>query len=151
MAQELFVNTEHPTTLRGGCWCWYTAIARAAIDRQAALNAEIRSQMEAIFTHHGHKRNVRSVAEVFAAQFRGMFGRTKYAYAHMGHLHHVDVKENNLMIVEQHRTLAAADAYTARGGWMSGRDAKVITYHRGFGEVGRITVSYDMVRDAVKV
>lgn len=104
----------------------------------------------AIFTHHGHKRNVKNVAEVFAAQFREIFGRTKYAYAHLGHLHHVDVKENNLMIVEQHRTLAAPDAFAARGGWISGRDAKVITYHREYGEVGRITVSYDMIKDAVE-
>jgi len=101
----------------------------------------------AIFTHHGHKRNVGNVAEVFAAKFREIFGRTKYAYAHMGHLHHLDVKENNLMVVEQHRTLAAADAYTARGGWLSGRDAKCITYHRQYGEVGRTTVSFDMVKD----
>lgn len=100
----------------------------------------------AIFTHHGHKRKVTNVAEVFAAQFREMFGRTKYAYAHMGHLHHTDVKENNLMIVEQHRTLAAPDAYAARGGWLAGRDAKVITYHKDYGEVGRITVSYDMIK-----
>ena len=99
----------------------------------------------AIFTHHGHKRKVTNVAEVLAAKFREIYGRTKYAYAHMGHLHSVDVKENNLMIVEQHRTLAAQDAYAARGGWLSGRDAKVITYHKDFGEVGRITVSYDMV------
>ena len=99
----------------------------------------------AIFTHHGHKRKVTNVAEVLAAKFREIYGRTKYAYAHMGHLHSVDVKENNLMIVEQHRTLAAPDAYAARGGWISGRDAKVITYHKDFGEVGRITVSYDMV------
>lgn len=99
----------------------------------------------AIFTHHGHKRKVTNVAEVLAAKFREIYGRTKYAYAHMGHLHSVDVKENNLMIVEQHRTLAAPDAYAARGGWLSGRDAKVITYHKDFGEVGRITVSYDMV------
>ncbi|MGB6105627.1 MAG: hypothetical protein WBF88_17430 [Pusillimonas sp.] len=102
----------------------------------------------AIFTHHGHKRKVTNVAEVFAAQFREMFGRTKYAYAHMGHLHHTDVKENNLMIVEQHRTLAAPDAYAARGGWLAGRDAKVITYHKSYGEVGRITVSYDMIKEA---
>lgn len=104
----------------------------------------------AIFTHHGHKRKVSNVSEVFAAQFREMFGRTKYAYAHMGHMHHVDMKENNLMIVEQHRTLAAADAYSARGGWISGRDAKVITYHREYGEVGRITVSFDMIKGALK-
>lgn len=72
-------------------------------------------------------------------------GRTKPG-AHLGHLHHVDVKENNLMIVEQHRTLAPADAYAARGGWLTGRDAKVITYHKQFGEVGRITISPDMLK-----
>lgn len=100
----------------------------------------------ALFFHHGHKRNVSNVSEVFAAQFREMFGRTKYAYAHLGHLHHIDVKENNLMIVEQHRTLAPADAYSARGGWLTGRDAKVISYHRDFGEVSRITINSAMLQ-----
>jgi len=100
----------------------------------------------ALFFHHGHKRKVTNVSEVFAGQFREMFGRTKYAYAHTGHLHSIDVKENNLMIVEQHRTLAPADAYAARGGWLSGRDAKVITYHINFGEVSRLTINSDMLK-----
>ena len=100
----------------------------------------------ALFFHHGHKRKVTNVSEVFAGQFREMFGRTKHAYAHMGHLHSVDVKENNLMIVEQHRTLAPGDAYSARGGWLSGRDAKVITYSKQFGEVSRLTINSDMLR-----
>jgi len=100
----------------------------------------------ALFFHHGHKRKVANVSEVFAGQFREMFGRTKHAYAHMGHLHSVDVKENNLMIVEQHRTLAPGDAYSARGGWLSGRDAKVITYSKQFGEVSRLTINSDMLR-----
>ena len=100
----------------------------------------------ALFFHHGHKRKISNVSEVFVAKFREMFGRTKYAYAHMGHLHHLDVKENQMMIVEQHRTLAPADAYAARGGWLSGRDAKVITYHREFGEVSRLTINSDMVK-----
>jgi hypothetical protein len=99
-----------------------------------------------LFFHHGHKRKVSNVSEVFASQFREMFGRTKYAYAHMGHLHHIDVKENSLMIVEQHRTLAPADAYSARGGWLSGRDAKVITYDKRFGEVSRLTINSDMLK-----
>jgi DNA-binding transcriptional regulator YdaS (Cro superfamily) len=99
----------------------------------------------ALFFHHGHKRNVANVSNVFANQFREMFGRTKHAYAHMGHLHHVDVKENNLMIVEQHRTLAANDAYSARGGYLSGRDAKVITYSKDYGEVSRLTINSDML------
>lgn len=100
----------------------------------------------ALFFHHGHKRKVANVSDVFVAQFRELFGRTKYAYAHMGHLHHIDIKENNLMIVEQHRTLAPLDAYAARGGWMSGRDAKVITYSKEFGEVSRLTINSDMLK-----
>jgi hypothetical protein len=100
----------------------------------------------ALFFHHGHKRRVHNVSEVFASQFREMFGRTKYAYAHTGHLHHTDVKENNLMIVEQHRTLAPADAYSARGGWLTGRDAKVITYDKRYGEVSRLTINSDMLK-----
>ena len=99
-----------------------------------------------LFFHHGHKRKVANVSQVFAAQFREMFGRTKHAYAHMGHLHSIDIKENNLMIVEQHRTLAPADAYAARGGWLSGRDAKVITYHINYGEVSRLTINSDMLK-----
>lgn len=100
----------------------------------------------ALFFHHGHKKNVATISSVFASQFREMYGRTKHAYAHMGHLHHIDVKENNLMIVEQHRTLAANDAYGARGGYLSGRDAKVITYHAEFGEVSRLTINSDMLQ-----
>ena len=100
----------------------------------------------ALFFHHGHKRKVANVSEVFAGQFREMFGRTKYAYAHMGHYHSIDIKENNLMIVEQHRTLAPGDAYSARGGWLSGRDAKVISYDRRYGEVSRLTINSDMLR-----
>lgn len=99
----------------------------------------------ALFFHHGHKRKPANVDTVFAAKFREIFGRTKHAYAHMGHLHHVDQRETNLMVVEQHRTLAAPDAYASRGGWMSGRDAQVISYSRRFGEVGRLKISDKML------
>ncbi|HHF0618035.1 TPA: winged helix-turn-helix domain-containing protein [Pseudomonas aeruginosa] len=119
---------------------------RITVDRSPSPYNAYEFGKTALFFHHGHKRKVTNVSEVFAAQFREMFGRTKHAYAHLGHLHHVDVKENNLMIVEQHRTLAPADAYAARGGWLTGRDAKVITYHKQFGEVGRITISPDMLK-----
>lgn len=102
----------------------------------------------ALFFHHGHKRKPANVDTVFAAKFREVFGRTKHAYAHLGHLHHVDQRETNLMVVEQHQTLAAPDAYAARGGWMSGRSASVITYSRRFGEVGRVRVSSRMLEVA---
>lgn len=124
---------------------FYSAEPRVTVDTSPSPYNAYEFGNTALFFHHGHKRKVSNVAEVFAAQFRELFGRTKHAYAHMGHLHSVDVKETNLMIVEQHRTLAAPDAYAARGGWLSGRDAKVITYHREYGEVGRVTVSFDRV------
>ena len=50
------------------------------------------------------------------------------------------------MVVEQHRTLAAKDAYAARGGWFSGRSANVITYHKQYGEVSRQSISPEMLK-----
>jgi len=98
-----------------------------------------------LFFHHGHKRRPAQVDAVFAAKYRDVFGRTQHSYAHMGHLHHVEQKETSLMIVEQHRTLAASDSHASRGGWMSGRDAKVITYSKQHGEVSRSIINYQMV------
>lgn len=53
------------------------------------------------------------------------------------------------MVVEQHRTLAAPDAYASRGGWMSGRDAQVITYCKQYGERARRRIPAQMVADAL--
>ena len=97
-----------------------------------------------LFFHHGHKKKIASIDDVFAAKFREVFGRTKFSYAHMGHFHSVEVKETNLMLLEQHRTMAASDAYASRGGWISGRSANVITYHKEYGEVARTTYSPEM-------
>jgi hypothetical protein len=128
---------------------WFSVLyedePRITVDRSPSPYNAYEFGKVALFVHHGHKRKVTNVAEVFAAQFREMFGRTMYAYAHMGHLHSIDVKENNLMVVEQHRTLAAPDAYAARGGWLSGREAQVITYHREFGEVSRVRINSNML------
>ena len=101
-----------------------------------------------LFFHHGHLRKMDNIDAVFAAKYREVFGRTKFSYAHMGHLHHDKKIESALMTVEQHRTLAGKDAYATRGGWLSGRDAKVITYHKKYGRVAELVISPDMVRNA---
>ena len=103
----------------------------------------------ALFFHHGHLKKPEAVDRVFAAKFREIFGRTKHNYGHMGHMHHRKSLESQLMVIEQHRTLAASDAYASRGGWVSGRDAAVITYSREFGEVGRVVVSPQMVWESI--
>ena len=100
-----------------------------------------------LFFHHGHKRNMGNIDDVFVAKFRDIFGRTKQSYAHMGHYHHNKLNETNLMQIEQHRTLAPKDAYAAHGGWMAGRDAKVITYSRKWGEISRLVIPPGMCND----
>lgn len=98
----------------------------------------------ALFFHHGHKRKPQSIDAIFAAKFREVFGRTKHAYAHLGHLHHVVSLETPLMVVEQHRTLAAPDSHASRHGFISGRDAVVVTYSRRHGEVMRSRINPQM-------
>ena len=98
-----------------------------------------------LFFHHGHKKRMAQISGTFVSKFREVFGRTKYSYAHMGHLHHVDVKEDNLMIVEQHQTLSAKDSHASRGGYASGRSASVITYHDKYGEVSRLRLTPESV------
>lgn len=93
-----------------------------------------------LFFHHGHKKRLADISKTFTAMFRETFGNTKRSYAHMGHLHHKHEKEDALMIVEQHPTLAARDAYAARGGWLSDRGANVITYSKTGGEEERATI-----------
>jgi len=132
--------------LREIFYAFYEEEPRVTVDRSADIFYCYEHGLTSLFFHHGHKRKPSDIDNVFAAKYREVFGRTKHSYAHMGHMHHIDIKETNLMLVEQHRTLAAADAYSTRLGWMAGRDAKVITYSKNHGEVGRITISPDMVR-----
>lgn len=100
-----------------------------------------------LFFHHGHRRKPENIDDVFVAKFREVFGRTKHSYAHMGHMHHAKTIESPLMIVEQHRTLASPDAYASRGGFMSGRSASAITYHKTHGYVGRSVITPEMVAE----
>lgn len=95
--------------------------------------------------HHGHKVKNEQLPLLFAAQFPEAWGRTRRREIHCGHRHHRDEKEYSGVTVVQHPTLAARDAYAARGGWIADRAAWSITYHREFGQVGRVCVSPEML------
>ncbi|MBB3004378.1 hypothetical protein FHX57_006760 [Paraburkholderia tropica] len=98
--------------------------------------------------HHGHLRKNQDLPLLFAAQFPKVWGETTKRYCHTGHRHHVEEKEHSGFTVIQHPTLAARDAYAARGGWLSERSATAITYHEKFGQVSRHTVVPDMFEEA---
>lgn len=118
---------------------------RVLVDTSADVYKMIQHGKTTLFFHHGHKCRFDAIEPVMIAKFRKAFGESDYSYAHVGHLHHQKIVESRNMVVEQHRTLAAKDAYASRGGWMSRRSANVITYSADFGEVGRITISPEML------
>jgi hypothetical protein len=95
--------------------------------------------------HHGHLHKNDKLPILFASQFPTVWGDTVQRYVHVGHRHHVEEKEHSGMKVIQHSTLAARDAYAARGGWQSGRQVLAITYHSEFGEVGRVVITPEML------
>lgn len=98
--------------------------------------------------HHGHMRKNDQLPVLFAAQFREMWGACRKVAIHTGHRHHREVKEHPGAEVVQHPTLAARDAYAARGGWWSERKITAITYHMDHGEVGSNTVTPEMLEAA---
>ena len=87
--------------------------------------------------HHGHLAKLTSLPQIFAAKFREEWGTCPFVYVHTGHKHHVEEKEHPGVKVIQHPTLAASDAYAARGGWLSKRQATSMTYHKEKGEFAR--------------
>jgi len=94
--------------------------------------------------HHGHKIKNASLPKLFSSEpsYRRMWGECEYTYIHTGHYHHQeqDIKEDSGAVVERHPTLAGRDSHAARGGYISKRGAKCITYHSGMGEVERTTI-----------
>ena len=95
--------------------------------------------------HHGHIKKNDALPILFASQYANVWGETTKRYAHTGHRHHVEEKEHSGMTVVQHPTLAARDAYAARGGWMAERQVSAITYHEQYGQVSKITVIPEML------
>lgn len=98
--------------------------------------------------HHGHLKKNDQLPLLFAAQFPKLWGATEKRYCHTGHRHHVEEKEHAGMTVVQHPTLAARDAYAARGGWIAERKVTAITYHARHGDVARTTITPEMLDEA---
>lgn len=95
--------------------------------------------------HHGHLKKNDQLPILFASQFPKIWGETVKRYCHTGHRHHTEEKEHSGITVIQHPTLAARDAYAARGGWVAERQVTSITYHAEYGQVARHTVTPEML------
>lgn len=139
----------------GGVWlremlaAFYEDEPRLRVDTNPGTYSVIEHGNVSLFYHHGHRRGVKNVDSILVGKFREVYGRTRLSYAHTAHKHSDELKTTDLMKVEQHETLAAPDAYGSN--WLSGRSAKVITYHKDFGEDGRVILSAARVMGAAKM
>lgn len=95
---------------------------------------------------HGDRSKDSELPGLMATERAPDWGATTNRYFYRGHHHHDEKKEFNGCIVEQFRTLAPGDSYAVGGGWLSGRDMKLITHHAEYGEVARATCSVDLLR-----
>lgn len=95
---------------------------------------------------HGNRTKDRDLPGIMAAEQPQAWGASRHRRWYRGHHHQDAVSEFNGCTVEQVRTLAPGDAYAVGGGWLSGRDMKLIVFHAEHGEVSRTTCSIDLLR-----
>jgi len=135
--------------LRESFAAFYEDEPRVNFDTNPGTYSVIEHGNVSLFYHHGHRRGTKNVDSIMVGKYREIYGRTKYSYAHTGHRHADELRTTDLMKVEQHETLAAPDAYGSN--WLSGRSAKVITYHKNYGEDGRVILSAARVMGAARM
>lgn len=147
--EVVFVEGNHD--LRGSMWLRKMFAALYEREKRLTVNDSelpfyvIQHGKVMLAIHHGHQVKNDQLPLLFAAQFPAVWGATTKRYAHCGHRHHAEEKEHSGMTVVQHPTLAARDAYAARGGWIAERAATCITYHAEFGQVARTFVTPEML------
>lgn len=87
-----------------------------------------------ISSHHGDKATLNELPGIFAADFAETWGKATYRICHTGHLHHKHFiihsgKELRGMMVYQHPTLAARNAWAADKGLAAARELLGHSYH----------------------
>lgn len=131
--------------LRAALAAFYENEPRVYVDVSPAILHMTKWGKTLIGYTHGHTmKKAETRLQAMAADFREEFGTSKFVYTHSGHWHHQTLTEHTLGIDEVHGQLGAKDAYAARGGWRSYRQAAVIVYSNEFGEIGRFTFRPEM-------
>ena len=124
--------------LRAAMAAFYESESRVFVDTSPTIMHKTRFGSTLLGYTHGHTmKKAQGRLAAMATDFRKDFGECEFVYCHSGHFHHATVTECTLGIDEVHPALASKDAYAARGGWRSYRQAAAIVYHKNFGEVGR--------------
>lgn len=126
----------------------YELEPRVTVDTSPTPCHYIRHGATLVGIHHGHSIRPERLPGVMATDRAEDWGQTRHRYWWMGHVHHQSLQKDHPGVsVESFRTLAAKDAYAAWGGYRAPRDMKVILLHSQHGEVGRYTVTPEMLAE----
>ena len=92
---------------------------------------------------HGHTVKVTKMPSIMAHRRAEDWGASSFRYVHGFHLHHTEktVTEGEGVVTEVHQSPVPQDAWHYGAGFLSGRSVQAITYHKDFGEIGRVRVA----------
>lgn len=104
-----------------------------------------------VMCHHSDKCRPNKLAHVMATDYRHDFGEALYKYIDIGHIHHNMVsKEHPAVQIESFNQLATSDKYAHDGGWRSRSSINVIYRSKTYGEIGRLKLPLERVRDIIE-
>tara|TARA_R110002096_G_scaffold271310_1_gene465070 strand:+ start:684 stop:1880 length:1197 start_codon:yes stop_codon:yes gene_type:complete len=97
--------------------------------------------------NHGDGINANRLAGVMTRGQAEAWGRTTFKRWWMGHIHHKQMFEHDSGVtLESFHTLAPIDAWHSGAGYGSERRVTMITLHKQYGEVNRMSPSLELIR-----
>lgn len=119
---------------------WYRNEPRVTVDVDPSLFFWFRFGAVMLGATHGHTVKLASMPGIMAHRRAEDWGLTRFRYVHGFHIHHTSkvATEGNGVICESHQAPIPQDAWHFGSGYLSGRSLCAITYHREFGEIGRV-------------
>jgi hypothetical protein len=121
---------------------WYRNEPRVIVDVDPSDYFWHRFGLVMIGATHGHQssNHIAKMPGIMATRRAADWGATKFRYVHGFHLHHSAkyATEENGVISEVHQAPVPQDAWHFGSGFLSGRSMQAITYHKDFGEIGRV-------------
>jgi hypothetical protein len=99
-----------------------------------------------IVTHHGDKITPQRIYESVTRKLAVEWGRSKYRYGWLGHLHHKEAKEIGGMLFEQWNVLASPDAWHSGSGFGSSRSMTCVVLSKAYGEDSRVIINPDRIK-----
>ena len=98
-----------------------------------------------IVLHHGDKINPQRIYESVTRRLSVEWGKSKYRFGWLGHLHHKEAREIGGMMFEQWNVLASPDSWHAASGFGSSRSMTCIVLSEEYGEDSRVIINPDRI------